>query len=233
MSPRSVSCLAARKTVRRQFWDPPRYSQVVDEDFKKPNKQTPASPSLVRDHSYFSSMKNLFPVPEIDAPDFRNASQHRAILPFPSDQIHNSDVVKLPVDMLVVVLSLSSGETTEGKRRAPFRRIQVPFRGTPASYFTRRETGRTAQSFIVCLFIRVNFLIILSNLCHCYFGAESSVCNSYFLRVVYPDLDLHELSEVVAAGHDEVRCGALPEVLEEFSPQNKNKTLKSLYQIYT
>ena len=39
-SPRPVSCVAARKIVRRQSWDPTNYSLVVDEDVKKPNKQT-------------------------------------------------------------------------------------------------------------------------------------------------------------------------------------------------
>ena len=35
-----ISCVAARKIVRRQSWDSPQYSLVVDEDVKKPNKQT-------------------------------------------------------------------------------------------------------------------------------------------------------------------------------------------------
>ena len=42
-SPRSVSCVAARKIVRRQSWDLSAiygYSLVVDEDVQKPNKQS-------------------------------------------------------------------------------------------------------------------------------------------------------------------------------------------------
>ena len=40
-SPSSVSCVAARKIVRRSCLGArPRYNLVVDEDVKKPNKQT-------------------------------------------------------------------------------------------------------------------------------------------------------------------------------------------------
>ena len=40
--PRPVSCVAARKFVRRQSWEwtHTRYSLVVDDDVKKPTKQT-------------------------------------------------------------------------------------------------------------------------------------------------------------------------------------------------
>ena len=38
--PRSVSYVAVRIIIRRQSWDPPRYSLVADEDVKKPNRQT-------------------------------------------------------------------------------------------------------------------------------------------------------------------------------------------------
>ena len=38
--PHSVSCVWQHvKYVRRQSWDPPRYSLVVDEDVRKPTKQ--------------------------------------------------------------------------------------------------------------------------------------------------------------------------------------------------
>ena len=39
-SPCSVSCVAAHKIVRRQSWDPSAIYSLVDEDVKKPNKET-------------------------------------------------------------------------------------------------------------------------------------------------------------------------------------------------
>ena len=49
-SPSSVSCVAARKIVRRSCLGArPRYNLVVDEDVKKPNKQT----NLAHLHTFF------------------------------------------------------------------------------------------------------------------------------------------------------------------------------------